>query len=78
MYLANFQEDTMTELYDEFNNMEIDYTYENKSVLYSCLNNAPKPHRALLLGALDIEENCLPGDKILKIMREQGKGLRSQ
>ena len=49
----------MTELYEEFNNREIDYTYENKSVLYSCLNNAPKPHRALLLGALDIEENMV-------------------
>lgn len=59
IYTANFQEDTMTELYEEFNNMEIDYTYENKSVLYSCLNNAPKPHRALLLGALDIEENMV-------------------
>ena len=59
IYTANFQEDTMTELYEEFNNMEIDYTYENKSVLYSCLNNAPKTHRALLLGALDIEENMV-------------------
>jgi hypothetical protein len=59
IYTANFQEDTMAELYDEFNNMDLDYTYENKSTLYSCLNNAPKPHRALLLGALDKEENMI-------------------
>ena len=26
IYTANFQEDTMAELYDEFNNMDLDYT----------------------------------------------------
>jgi len=50
MYLANFQEDTMAELYDELKDLEV--TYDNKTNLFSCLNNAPKPHRALLLGAI--------------------------
>ena len=50
MYLANFQEDTMAELYEELQDLE--FTYNNKTNLFSCLNNAPKPHRALLLGAL--------------------------
>ena len=59
IYTANFQEDTMTELFEEFEGMDLEYTYENKTKLYNCLNNAPKPHRALLLGALDIEDNMV-------------------
>jgi hypothetical protein len=59
IYTANFQEDTMTELFEEFEGMDLEYTYENKTTLYNCLNNAPKPHRALLLGALDIEDNMV-------------------
>ena len=59
IYTANFQEDTMTELFEEFEGMDLEYTYENKTKLYNCLNNAPKPHRALLLGALDIENNMI-------------------
>ena len=57
MYLANFQEDTMAELYDELKDLEV--TYDNKTNLFSCLNNAPKPHRALLLGALPNTEDSL-------------------
>ena len=57
MYLANFQEDTMSELYVELK--DIDVSYNNKTNLFSCLNNAPKPHRALLLGALEIEDNLV-------------------
>ena len=36
MYLANFQEDTMAELYDELKDLEV--TYDNKTNLFSCLN----------------------------------------
>lgn len=50
MYLANFQEDTMSELFEELQSLKV--SYNNKTNLFSCLNNAPKPHRALLLGAL--------------------------
>ena len=57
MYLANFQEDTMTELYEELK--DLDVTYDNKTNLFSCLNNAPKPHRALLLGALPNTQDSL-------------------
>jgi hypothetical protein len=38
-------------------NLEV--AYEGKGKLYSCLNNAPTPHRALLLGALDIGNNMV-------------------
>lgn len=57
IYTANFQEDTMSELYEQLSNLEV--AYEGKGKLYSCLNNAPKPHRALLLGALDIDDNMV-------------------
>lgn len=57
IYTANFQEDTMSELYDELSELEV--TYDNKETLYSCLNNAPKPHRALLLGAITDTDNMI-------------------
>ena len=47
LYTRNYKEDTMLEL--EIND-EFDFSTP-KTHLFNCLNNAPKPHRALLLGA---------------------------
>lgn len=47
LYTNNFKEDTMLSLIDGN-----EYTFNEKDYLFSCLNNAPKPHRALFLGAL--------------------------
>ena len=52
IYAQNYKEDIMLE-------MDVEQTYDfntNKRYLFNCLNNAPKAHRALLLGAL-IENN---------------------
>ena len=60
----NFLEDSLTELYEELqpklqtfgqfdNNFLFDIdTQLSKRYLFNCLNNAPKPYRALLLGAI--------------------------
>jgi len=47
IYTNNFKEDTMLSLLDDN-----EFTFDDKDNLFSCLNNAPKPHRALFLGAL--------------------------
>jgi len=52
IYAQNYKEDIMLE-------MDVQKTFNfnnNKRHLFNCLNNAPKPHRALLLGAL-LENN---------------------
>lgn len=48
IYAQNYKEDIMLE-------MDVEQTYNfntSKRYLFNCLNNAPKAHRALLLGAL--------------------------
>lgn len=50
IYTNNYKEDTVSDLFDEISkylDLKTESTY-----LYSCLNNAPRPHRALFLGAL--------------------------
>ena len=56
---SNFLEDSMAELYESLNYdfVEDDKLFDiesnlQKQFLYSCLNNAPKHHRVLLLGCL--------------------------
>jgi hypothetical protein len=50
IYTNNYKEDTVSHLFDEISQYA---ESENSSkYLYSCLNNAPRPHRALFLGAL--------------------------
>lgn len=48
LYTRNYKEDTMLQL-DITSNYEFN---NNKTHLFSCLNNAPRPHRTLLLGAI--------------------------
>ena len=49
IYTNNYKEDTISELYDQVGTIEHPAA---KKYLYNCLNNAPRPHRALLLGGL--------------------------
>jgi hypothetical protein len=48
LYTRNYKEDTMLQL-DISSNYEFN---NNKKYLFNCLNNAPRPHRTLLLGAM--------------------------
>ena len=47
----NYKEDTMSELLKEVQTVNIKEDMD-KTFLFSCLNNAPRPHRALFLGGL--------------------------
>jgi hypothetical protein len=49
-FLNNYKEDTMADLFQKVQDAD-PYGVE-KTLLFSCLNNAPRPHRALLLGGL--------------------------
>lgn len=49
-FTNNYKEDTMSELLTEINEDQLEQT--QKSLLFSCLNNAPRPHRAIFLGGL--------------------------
>lgn len=50
IFTNNYKEDTLTELFQQ-TTMSMDFT-KPKNHLFNCLNNAPKPHRPLLIGAM--------------------------
>lgn len=50
-FFNNYKEDTMADLFDQVCDND-NITSVEKTHLFSCLNNAPRPHRALFLGGL--------------------------